>query len=177
MTIKDESNENAASSHDQIARVYLGEHGGAIQREKTRSRIDWMVRKMNGERALDIGCSQGILELLLSRKNIQVVGIDTDAESISFARQVLDNEPEEIKHNVDFKQCDFRVEDLPETDFDTVYLGEIIEHLRRPGPFICKAVDKLKDCGRLVITTPHGFLPHDDGCGSRGRRRDVAVSI
>jgi 2-polyprenyl-3-methyl-5-hydroxy-6-metoxy-1,4-benzoquinol methylase/spore maturation protein CgeB len=113
-------------------------------------------------RALDIGCSQGILELLLSRKNIKVVGIDINPGSIYFARKLLENEPEKVKGYAVFQQCDFRVEDLSETDFDTVYLGEVIEHLSDPGPFIRKAVDKMKDGGRLVITTPHGFLPHED---------------
>jgi spore maturation protein CgeB/SAM-dependent methyltransferase len=162
MTNKDKSKENFALTDDEIARVYLGEYGGSIQRNKARARIDWMVERMEGERALDIGCSQGILELLLCRRNIQVLGIDNNPNAISFARQLLDNEPVEVKHCAVFQQCDFMVEDIAEANFDTVYLGEIIEHLSQPSPLIHKAVDKLKDGGRLVITTPHGFLPHED---------------
>lgn len=147
---------------DLVAQVYHGEVGGNIQREKTRSRVDWMAGQMRGHSALDIGCSQGILGLLLGKGPVNVLGVDLNQSSVDYANAQLATESSEVKARIEYRQLNFIDEDLPESGFDTVFLGEVIEHLQFPAAFISKAVEKVADGGRLVITTPHGYLPHDD---------------
>ncbi len=165
MMLSEEATENEnqeIQAGDQIARVYLGEKGGSIQYKKARSRIDWMAGKMQGETALDVGCSQGILALLLGRGPTHIIGIDINAASVEYAQQQLDLESDEVQSRIEFRHADFNTESIKEKNFDTVFIGEVVEHLREPKPFVAKATNRLKDSGRLVMTTPHGFLPHHD---------------
>ena len=46
--------------------------------------------------------------------------------------------------------------------FDTVVLGEILEHLDDPATLLNRSLDYLHPGGRVVITTPFGLLPHED---------------
>ncbi len=44
-----------------------------------------------------------------------------------------------------------------ERKFDTIFAGEVIEHVSNPGLFLEQAKDHLAACGRIVITTPYPF--------------------
>lgn len=44
-----------------------------------------------------------------------------------------------------------------ETKFDTIFAGELVEHLSNPGKFLDAARNHLNDGGRVVITTPNPF--------------------
>lgn len=45
---------------------------------------------------------------------------------------------------------------LPEK-FDTIFAGDIIEHLSNPGLFLDASKQHLKSSGKLVLTTPNAF--------------------
>lgn len=60
------------------------------------------------ERVLDIGCGIGEFSRLLSEKSKQVEGIDLTPEMISRAKEL----------STDFRNIDFKVEDVMEQDFD-----------------------------------------------------------
>jgi 2-polyprenyl-3-methyl-5-hydroxy-6-metoxy-1,4-benzoquinol methylase len=42
-------------------------------------------------------------------------------------------------------------------EFDTVVLGEVIEHVTNPGGLLASAARHLKPTGRIVLTTPYVF--------------------
>jgi spore maturation protein CgeB/SAM-dependent methyltransferase len=120
-----------------------------------------MCKSVNGERVLDVGCSQGIASILLGREGYSVVGIDTSSAAIEFANTDLAKEAEEVRARVTFLEADlFSFDDV--ASFDTVILGEVIEHMMDPQACLQRALIPLRTDGRIVATTPFGHAPHDD---------------
>ncbi len=147
---------------DKVAQVYLGAVDWGPSREVLRRRVDWMADQVCGPSVLDVGCSEGILELLLARRGLDVTGVDVNAEALDFARELLANEPEETQARVRLIHGDF-IRSRPVTgQFDTVILGEILEHLNDPAELLDRSLERLRPGGRIVITTPLGLLPHED---------------
>lgn len=110
-----------------------------------------------------MGCSQGIVPLLLAREGCQVTGVDTSPQAIEEAKGYLSAEPAHIQQNVTYINSDFLALDTLEVEPDTVVISEVLEHLVRPELFVEKAYDLLKQGGRLVITVPFGvndFIDH-----------------
>jgi SAM-dependent methyltransferase len=103
-----------------------------------------------------------MLEVLLARRGMAVTGVDLNAESLEFARGLLAQEPPEIGSRVELIAGDVLRTELPGAPFDTVVLGEVIEHLRDPATMIDRCLSLLRDGGRIIVTTPFGHLPHED---------------
>ena len=147
-------------SGDQIFDAYHGKRG-QVEMDESRERIHWVCRMAEGQRILDIGCSQGVAPVLLGRDGFDVVGIDSDVEVIEFARAELRKEIETVQRRVQFllhSAGDFESE-LP---FDSVILGEVIEHLAKPDKVLMAAWRHLTENGRVIITTPFGLCEHPD---------------
>ena len=149
-------------TRDRIADAYLGRWGSETTQQRARDRLDWMAACARGPRALDIGCSEGILELLLARAGHRVLGIDIDPAAIAAAHDLLRSEPAALRERIDLRVADAFSVDLGETGFDTVVLGEVLEHLADPAAMLERAATVLKPGGRLVLTTPFGYFPHYD---------------
>lgn len=147
---------------DKISQVYLGEWGSAVFQKQARDRIDWFMDQITFGKVLDIGCSEGILPILLGRKGINVLGIDINPESIEYAHELLTKELPETAKNVKFLCCNILDDNNVEDSFDFVVLGEVIEHFNDPEIIIQKAIEFLKPEGILLITTPFGVLPDPD---------------
>ena len=145
----------AVEPHDRITEAYLGGLGERFM-QRTQRRIHWMCRQVRGRRVLDIGCSQGIVSLLLSRAGHEVTGIDLDAKVVAEACAYLASEPPEVRDRIRFVHGD--AGNLPaDGGFDTVILGEILEHLEDPGLLIDVAAGQIVPGGRLVVTVPFGI--------------------
>jgi glycosyltransferase involved in cell wall biosynthesis/2-polyprenyl-3-methyl-5-hydroxy-6-metoxy-1,4-benzoquinol methylase len=155
--------EVAFMGRDRIAQYYLGLVGEEETQRIARRRIDWMRQEAIGPRILDIGCSEGILGILLARDGHEVLGIDTDEEAIAYAIGLVEKEPEEVQQRVQFVVADaLEANELPQKHFDTVMLGEVIEHLVQPDKMIEAAMKFLNPGGRLILTTPFGYFPSSD---------------
>ena len=63
-----------APERDRVSQVYLGLLDVGPTGAWLRRRIDWMADEARGPRVLDVGCSEGILEVLLARRGIAVTG-------------------------------------------------------------------------------------------------------
>lgn len=150
------------SQRDRVSQVYFG----IIQRGESdnilRRRIDWITEQVQGQRILDVGCSEGVLEILLARRCFDVTGVDINAEALAFARNLLENEPKDVIARVRFIQGDMTQTMLAGESFDTVIIGEVLEHLDDPEELLDRSLDLLTSDGRIVITTPFGYHPHDD---------------
>ncbi|MEH7106465.1 class I SAM-dependent methyltransferase [Bacillus sp. JJ1764] len=146
---------------DRITQAYFGELGDAFS-EKVRSRVHWVCEKAKGETVLDIGCSQGITSILLGREGKKVIGVDLLQESIDYANEVLLNEEESTQKLVEFKAANFILVDFGDQTFDSIILGEVLEHLTDPERFINKAFKLLNDSGSLIITLPFGINDYFD---------------
>ena len=151
-----------ADIHDRVTEAYYGKMGPQFMRE-TQERIHWICNNVQGRSVLDVGCSQGIVPILLAREGIKVVGIDTSPSAIEEAKQHLASEPAHVQGKITFVNDDFLSHDFQPLDIETVVISEVLEHLVQPQAFIDAAAKLLPNNGRLIITVPFGindFIDH-----------------
>lgn len=146
---------------DRISEAYEGKLSEAMH-TNSRKRIDWFCDNVTGQNILDIGCSQGILPILLGKKGCSVVGIDNDKDSIAYALNALKSEDISVQERVEFICGDFLEHDFGDSKFDTIVMGEVMEHLFNPLLFLKKATELLKDDGLFVVSVPFGINRHPD---------------
>jgi 2-polyprenyl-3-methyl-5-hydroxy-6-metoxy-1,4-benzoquinol methylase len=94
------------------------------------------------ERALDVGCGEGILARRLARRVPHVVAIDADARSIELAR--------EQGGDVEYLLGDFMTEPLQPTSFDLVACIAALHHMD-PRAALQRMGSLLRPGGRLVV--------------------------
>jgi glycosyltransferase involved in cell wall biosynthesis/cyclopropane fatty-acyl-phospholipid synthase-like methyltransferase len=146
---------------DRISELYRGEIFTAETARVARDRIHWMCSQCKGERVLDVGCSQGIASVLLAREGFNVTAIDTHPDSIAFARSEFALEVQQVQQRLTLVETDLA--SLPEQPgYDTIVLGEVIEHQAQPDRLMRAAKARLNPGGRLVVTTPFALHPHPD---------------
>ncbi len=153
-------------NNDRIAEVYEGAYGSPETQRIARERIHWMCRQVRGDAVLDVGCSQGIVALLLGREGKRVVGIDREAGAVADAQRRLQAEEQAVAERVRFVHGEGTKLDFPDGTFETVLLGEVIEHQLDPRPVIAEARRVLGPGGALVLSTPYGLFPYPDHKGS-----------
>jgi ubiquinone/menaquinone biosynthesis C-methylase UbiE len=147
---------------DRVNEAYYGALGTDFSK-KTRERINWIVTHVLGSKVLDIGCSQGINAILLGREGKKVDGIDISHESVEYAKTELGKEHPSVQASVSFKVSNFMTEQDIDTNYDTILLTEVLEHISDPDSFLKKTVSHLKPGGRLIVTVPFGindFIDH-----------------
>ena len=147
---------------DRVSQVYLGMLDWGATGARLRRRIDWMADEANGPRVLDVGCSEGILEVLLARRGLEVTGVDINADALDFARGLLTEEPDEVRDRVELVHGTAEEAGLSPGSFDTVVLGETLEHVHDPAGLLDQSLGPLREGGQVVITTPFGYHPHED---------------
>jgi 2-polyprenyl-3-methyl-5-hydroxy-6-metoxy-1,4-benzoquinol methylase len=106
---------------------------------------------IRGESVLDVGCASRYgkpdwLHGLLAKNVNNVVGIDIDAPTIEKLRS----------EGFDVALADAQNFDLG-LKVDTVFAGELIEHLDDVRGFLTSARRHLRTGGQLVLTTPNVF--------------------
>ena len=147
---------------DRVSQVYLGLLDVGPTGDWLRRRIDWMVDEAHGPCVLDVGCSEGILGVLIARRGINVTGVDIDPDALDFAREMLGREPDEVRERIDLVQGDF-IRTRPVAGlFDTVVMGELLDYRDDPGAMLDRGLEHLRPGGRVVITAPFGVHPHED---------------
>lgn len=108
-------------SLDQAAIAY--DDGVHVKHRLTGYHDFFVERVRPGERVLDVGTGKGELAFdLATRSDAIVVGIDTDASHLSFARTRFAHE------RVEFLEGDV-LERVPDGHFDVVVLSNVLEHL------------------------------------------------
>ncbi len=112
-----------------------------------------ILRKLNAQRILDLGCGNGAMSHYLQNQGFSVVGCDADQKAMEIA--ALGNS------GAVFSQVS--VYDAPDAlggkSFDVVVSTEVIEHLFLPAALPRFARACLKPGGHLIVTTPyHGYL-------------------
>jgi 2-polyprenyl-6-hydroxyphenyl methylase/3-demethylubiquinone-9 3-methyltransferase len=148
-------------NEDQVNRRYYGQSGSGASQEATRARIHWMCRHARRSRVLDVGCSQGIASILLGREGFKVLGVDIEDEAIRYARSELAKEPAIVRANVRFMAAD-ATKPHDWGPFDTVLLGEVLEHFTQPEQVLVNVSNWLADDGVCVITVPFGLHAFHD---------------
>lgn len=149
-------------NNDRVTELYRGEFSSRENQRICRERIDWMVAQIQGQTVLDIGCSQGIASILAARAGRRAVGVDNEEPAIDYARRALLAEPAEVQGRVRFELADILESDLGGARFDTVLLGEILEHHDDARRLFARAARFVAPDGVIVVSTPFGYHPHDD---------------
>lgn len=148
--------------HDRVAEGYRGDLGPNFMR-KTQARIHWICRRVAGARILDIGASQGITAILLAREGKRVDAVDFDPKAIEAARRYVEGESELVRERIQLTEADALTHPFEPGAYDTVVLGEVLEHLLQPRAMVEVAAAALRPGGRLVVTLPFGvndFFDH-----------------
>lgn len=112
-----------------------------------------MIRRVNfrgNERALDIGCGDGLHTLLLGEKVGHITGIDVDSSFIADARSYAAGYTHKAK--VDF--LDQPMEEIRFTDelFDLIFSICVIEHIPNHEEVLAECLRTLKPGGQIVFT-------------------------
>ena len=147
---------------DRVTEVYFKTICSSETQTKLRDRIHWMCQQTVGSRVLDVGCSQGIASLLLAREGFQVVGCDTDAAALDYAKELQSKESVDVAKRIVFVQESVFSHTPVTGGYDTIIAGEILEHFANARLFGEKLHALLKPEGTLVLTIPFGLHPHDD---------------
>lgn len=146
---------------DRLNEAYMGVLGEDLK-EKTKNRINWIVNHVEGTKILDIGCSQGIISIILGREGKKVYAIDLIEESIKYAKKELDKEHVSVKENVKFKVSNFITDDNLDFDYDTILLTEVLEHISDTETMLKKIYNHLSKNGILIVTVPFGINDYFD---------------
>jgi SAM-dependent methyltransferase len=106
---------------------------------------------IRGDSVLDVGCVSRYgkpdwVHGLLMESFPDVVGIDIDADAVKLLRER--GFEVELANAEDFEL---------HRQFDTIFAGELIEHLDNVHGFLASSRRHLRPGGRLVLTTPNVF--------------------
>jgi SAM-dependent methyltransferase len=128
-------------------------HGYAIWHFIRYKNIADFVNAMDGKRLLDVGCGIGLLDLLITNKDI--VGIDVDRESIIEAKRI--RKTMKLNNNrIHMLAADLHFLPFREK-FDVILCSEVLEHLTYDKTALEALLPVLDENGLLLITLPNAL--------------------
>jgi|SRR5699024_28627 len=139
---------------DRIYDLYYGKAQEEKQKE-TRDRLHWIVSRVKGGTILDVGCSQGMLPILLGREGKQATGLDASAHAIDTANANLEKEEPKTRACITYKHENL-FHYTCTTSYDTVILGHVLEEIIDVSTFFTRAAACVKEGGHIIVTAPLG---------------------
>ena len=111
---------------------------------------------LNKKRVLDVGSGLGFFSVQCKKFGADVKAIDIDAAALEYLKN---------NYQVNVGTVDVEREDYGEKDYDIVFIGEILEHVKNPYDALRKCKDVMKSGGLLLISTPalEGVFIHSKG--------------
>ena len=125
------------------------------------ARYTFAARLAGGKRVLDAGCGAGYGSAELALAASSVVGADTAAEAVDFARAHYP------LPNLRFEQASCTALPHPDASFDLVVAFEVIEHLHEWRQLLLEARRLLAPGGQFVVATPNR-LYYSESRGASG---------
>jgi SAM-dependent methyltransferase len=122
---------------------YVDEEAG--QRETARRVLDDIERHRSPGRLLDLGCWVGFLLSEAERRGWQSTGVEPSAFASRYARERL---------GLDVRTEDLFAAELEPGAYDAIFLGDVIEHLPRPGDALDRFAGLLAPGGVLAMALP-----------------------
>ena len=115
-----------------------------------------VVKFIKSKQVLDVGCTQHDVNIANTTRlwnhwfiyNLasSVEGIDIDMKSINAMKRMGFNVEIMDAEKISFQK-----------QFDTIFAGELIEHLVNPGQFLISASKAIKANGYIVLSTPNTY--------------------
>lgn len=117
--------------------------------------------RLANARALNVGCSTGLIDEVLSSRVKEVTGIDIDADAIALAAQRC------CKPNATFRVGDAMALDFPDASMEVVICSQVYEHVPDPAKMMSEIHRVLSNDGvcyfaatnRLCVMEQHYQLP------------------
>jgi SAM-dependent methyltransferase len=106
----------------------------------------WLPARESGL-LLDVGCGNGEPARRFVEAGWTAVGIDTDAEAVTAARQA----------GLDARVGTLKAQRFPDAHFDLILMSHVIEHLADPLDDLKECRRVLKPSGSIVIATPNAL--------------------
>jgi len=113
------------------------------------ARYTFAARLARGKRVLDAGCGAGYGSAELALTAHSVVGVDSAAEAVAFARAHY------ALPNLEFQQASCATLPYCDAAFDLVVAFEVIEHLEDWRGFLAEARRVLAPNGQFIVSTPN----------------------
>lgn len=98
---------------------------------------------------LDVGCATGCIGKSLQGSDMQLVGMEIDSTAAEQAQPFYD---QIIIGDVTSQPV---LDQLENESFDTIVLGDVLEHLVDPWTFVRNITGKLAKSGSMIISIPH----------------------
>ncbi len=122
---------------------YVAEEAG--QRATAAAVLARVEAHVKGRRLLDLGCWVGFLLAQARSRGWEATGVEPSDFASSFARERL---------GLDVRTADLFGAGLPDGAFDAVVLGDVLEHLPRPGEALDRVAALLAPGGVLCLMLP-----------------------
>lgn len=103
---------------------------------------------------LDVGCGVGNVSLSVAElfPGVAVTGIDSDRNSIEYARRRGGSSNVRFLHDSEFGTRE---------KFDFIIASEVLEHVEQPERFLRSLRERLNAGGHLLVTVPNGYGPFE----------------
>ena len=113
------------------------------------TRTEFILQHLKGQIILDIGCAgnDGKLHLKINENRNYVVGLDVDLAGL---RKMAGLSSYLVRANAEFLP-------FPSEKFDSVIIGEVIEHFSCSDKLLGETHRVLKRGGMLCLTTPNAY--------------------
>eukprot|EP00890_Picochlorum_soloecismus_P000465 jgi/Picsp_1/1419/NSC_04898-R1_dihydroxypolyprenylbenzoate methyltransferase len=103
-------------------------------------------------RVLDVGCGGGILSESLAKMDLNVVGIDLNAQGIETARQHAANDSR-LANKIEYRTTSVEEICKEGKQFDIVIASEVIEHVASVPDFCTSLVQASSPGGIIILST------------------------
>lgn len=129
------------------------EHEYAIWHFIRYKKIADIINETEGKQLLDVGCGIGLLDLLITNK--EIIGMDINRKNVIEAIQIRKNN--KLRENA-FHALVADLHTLPfKEKFDVVICSEVLEHLTDDRRALKALLSVLKQKGLLLITLPNAL--------------------
>ncbi|MDP3514429.1 MAG: methyltransferase domain-containing protein [Sulfuritalea sp.] len=114
------------------------------------------MKSLSGKKVCDLGAGLGFFSVGFAKCGANVTAVDVDKDALDYLSRT---------YKIDVLQRDVENDELGLSDYDVVFIGEILEHIQDPSMLIAKSAGALKTNGLLVLSTPalEGLLIHSEG--------------
>lgn len=155
---------------DRIYEVYEGSFGSNAVIAEARERIEWLLDRISRDPVLDVGCSQGLLPVLLARKGLRVTGIDLDGDALEYARRKLAEESMETRERVHLATCDIGKNGHELGQFKTIVFALLFDDMEAGKKLLTAGLKHAEpgasvfiqvNFGRRTGSAPVGFMPSE----------------